>query len=231
MKVLDIRDRGAIDLAVQAVHTAPIVVQLPTVFVLLAAPTSEGAVQLDRTKARLAGKNYGTAIGSLERFLAQARPDELPQEFRGDSGPFEAMTGTFIRLRFRAPDFSSSVMRAGTHQGVLLDGPHRELFRRIEASFLDRPADPLWGGENYAAPLCTSANESGHPDGSIVAEAKALAFARERGLGLVLTGPAAEGELGSYPIFGFERNAVRVHREGPGLARFKARIPERLRSW
>lgn len=230
MKILDIREPGAIDLAAQAVHQAPIVVQLPTVFVLLAAPSSAGAAQLDRAKARLAGKNYGTAIGALERFLAQARPDELPHEFRG-AAPFGAMTGTFIRLRFRDPAFDSSAVRAGTHQGVLLDGVHRALFRSIESSFLDAPADPLWGGVNYAAPLCTSCNESGHPEGSIVAEDRAVDFARSRGLALLLTGPSAEGELGSYPIFGFERDRVRIHREGPGLARFKSRIPERLRSW
>jgi len=230
MKVIDIRDPGAIDRAVHAVHEAPIVVQLPTVFVLLGAPTSRGASQLDRTKSRLAGKNYGTAIGALEHFLAQARPDELPREFRG-AAPFGAMTGTFIRLRFRDRRFDSSAIRAGTHQGVLLDGVHRALFRSIEASFADFMPDPLWGGANYGAPLCTSCNESGHPEGSIVAEDRALAFARSRGLGLMLTGPRAEGELGSYPILGFERDRVRVHREGPGLAAFKNRIPERLGSW
>ena len=230
MKVLDIREAGAIELAAAAVHEAPIVVQLPTVFVLLAAPTSRGARQLDASKSRLAGKNYGTAIGSLDRFLAQARRDELPREFSAAES-FGALTGTFIRLRFREEAFHSSAVRAGTHQGVLLDGAHRTLFRRIEDSFADAPPDPLWGGSNYGAPLCTSCNESGDPEGSIVDIDRALAFARSRRLGLVLTGPAAKGELGSYPIFGFERNAVRVHRAGPGLAAFQSRIPEPLRCW
>ena len=230
MRVLDIREAGAIELAAAALHEAPIVVQLPTVFVLLAAPTTEGALQLDRTKSRLAGKNYGTAIGSLERFLAQANRDELPQEF-ASAAPFGAMTGSFIRMRFRDESFNSSAIRAGSHQGVLLDGAHRELFCRVEDSFDGAPPDALWDGRNYGAPLCTSCNESGDPEGSIVDAGRALAFARSRRLGLVLTGPSAHGELGSYPIFGFERDRVRIHREGPGLSLFKGRIPAHLRSW
>lgn len=230
MKVLDIREPGAIEVAAAAVQAGPIVVQLPTVFVLLAAPTSEGARQLDRTKSRLPGKNYGTAIGSLERFLAQARRDALPSEY-ATAAPFDALTGTFVRLRFRAETFDSAAIRAGTHQGVLLDGLHRALFRRIEDAFDGAPPDALWDNKNLGAPLCTSCNESGDPDGSIVGIDKAVAFARSRRLALLLTGPSAVGELGSYPILGFERDRVRVHRAGPGLAECQARIPPRLRSW
>jgi len=230
VKVVDIRDRDAFALAVQAVHDAPIVVQLPTVFVLLAAPSQRGAAQLDASKTRLTGKNYGTAIGSLESFLAQADASELPLEFSAPAH-FVPMTGTFIRLRFRNPDFESPTIRRGTHQGVLLDGLHRELFTRIEASFLhDRP-DPVWGHHNYSAPLCTSCNVSGDPDGSIVALDKALAFCRTRGVKLLMTCPQTASELGSYPILGYERDRVTVHREGPGLDGFKRSIPAHLRTW
>ena len=141
------------------------------------------------------------------------------------------MTGAFLRVRFREPSFDSSTVRAGTHQGVLLGGIHRALFRHMEEAFLDLPADPIWAGRNYCAPLCTSANESGHADGSIVDLDKALAFAEANGIGLVLTTRQAAAERGSYPIFGFTRDRVSVHREGPALARFKARVPARRRAW
>jgi maleate cis-trans isomerase len=76
----------------------------------------------------------------------------------------------------------------------------------------------------------TAGARHGRP--ALVTSADALVAALGRaGLGLMLTRPAAQGELGSYPIFGFERDRVRVHRDGPGLAAFKNRIPERLRSW
>lgn len=230
MKVLDIESPRAVGMAVDAIQSEPVVVQLPTVFVLLAAPNARGARQLDKAKTRLAGKNYGTAIGSLERFLSQAVADDMPEEFN-DADHFDALTGIFIRLRFREPTFHSPSIRNGSHQGVLLDGVHRQLFRKIESSFLNDPPDPIWDGNNYSAPLCTSFNESGHPDGSIVDRDIALAFAEAQGIGVVLTCQSSAAELGSYPIFGFERDRVSVHREGPGLAMFKERIPERLRAW
>ena len=81
MRLIDIRDSHAFELAVEEIHADAIVVQLPTVFVLLAAPTMRGAEQLDRSKTRLPGKNYGTAIGSLGRFLVQADPAHMPRDF------------------------------------------------------------------------------------------------------------------------------------------------------
>jgi hypothetical protein len=230
MKRLDIHHADAIALAVDAIHAEPVIVQLPTVFVLLAAPTTWGAAQLDRSKTRLAGKNYGTAIGSLERFLAQADPSQLPAGFT-KVADFARMTGTFIRLRWRSADFQSPAIRRGTHQGLLLDGIYRELFTRIESSFADAPPDAMWGGRNYAAPLCTSCNVSGDADGSIVDLDRALAFARRRGVRLMLTSTEVAAERGSYPIFGYERQRVAVYRDGPGLERFKRQIPEALRAW
>jgi len=230
MKRIDIHDPAAFDQAVDAIHADAIVVQLPSVFVLLAAPTTQGAAQLDRSKTRLAGKNYGTAIGSLPAFLAQADASQLPAEF-STAADFERMTGTFIRLRFRSRDFQSATLRDGSHQGVLLDGVHRALFKRIEASFADAPPDAIWGGFNYAAPLCTSCNVSGDPDGSIVDLDRALDFARQRGVGLVVTGADSTEQRGSYPIFGYERQRVALHREGPGLDHFKRQIPAQLRGW
>ncbi|WP_280155580.1 hypothetical protein [Piscinibacter sp. XHJ-5] len=230
MRLVDIRHRDAMSMAVAEIHERPVVVQLPAVFVLLAAPTTAGAAQLDRAKTRLPGKHYGTAIGSLDRFLAQADPAHLPPGF-SQAEDFMRMTGTFSRVRFRGLDFDSPTIRGGTHQGVLLNGLHRSLFERIEASFLTGAPDPIWGGHNYCAPLCTSCNISGHPDGSIVELEKALAFARDRGVRLVITGPQRSADLGSYPIFGYERDRVRVHRVGPGLEAFKQKIPPALRAW
>lgn len=234
MKRLDIRDPRAFDMAVEALQSDAIVVQLPTVFVLLAAPTTRGAAQLDRAKARLQGKNYGTAIGSLARFLAQADPAHLPAEF-STVQQFERMTGSFIRLRFREPGVQTPVMRDGSHQGVLLRGVHRELFKRLEAAFLGGAPDPLWVGRerdsNYAAPLCTSCNISGDPQGSITELGRALDFARDRDVGLMITCPDSAEQLGSYPIFGFEKHRVSVHRDGPYLAYFKQQIPRHLRAW
>ena len=202
MKLIHLADTDAIDKAVEAIHDAPILVQFPTVFVLLAAPTLKGAEQLDDTKIRLDGKNYGTAIGSLSKFVGHADKSQLPDEYSSPAA-FRSMTGTFIRLPFHDFNFQSHTIKNGTHQGLLLDGAYNQLFRRIEDSFEPYAPDQIWNQRNYSAPLCTSCNVSGHPDGSIVEFDKALDFAREREIKLFIRSEVKTTELGSSPIFGF----------------------------
>ncbi|MCX6218441.1 hypothetical protein [Spirosoma sp.] len=230
MTILPISDPATLDLATDVIHQRPILVQFPSVFVLLAAPTSKGASQLDATKERLSGKNYGTAIGSLEQFITQAQPGTLPHEFTRCEH-FTALTGSFIRLQFDQETFQSKTIRNGTHQGLLLDGIYGRMFRRIEESFAASSSEGMWNHRDYCAPLCTSCNLSGDPEGSITDYDKAYCFAKTRGIDLFITATQLTGEKGSYPIFGFESGKVTIHREGPGLDAFKGRIPPRLRSW
>ena len=230
MKIVSISEKSTIELAIREIHQHPILVQLPTVFVLLAAPTSKGVQQLDNSKTRLPGKNYGTAIGSLNNFLAQARQDYLPNPFTS-ADQYASLVGTFIRLPFRDDAFQSKTIKNGTHQGLLLTGIYLSLFKQIEASFASYSPDEIWNYSNYCAPLCTSCNVSGDPDGSIVQYDKALSFAKARGISLFITADKPSSEKGSYPILGFEKDKVRIHREGPGLDSFKAKIPVHLRSW
>ncbi|MFD2888172.1 hypothetical protein [Chitinophaga cymbidii] len=230
VRLIDITQPSAIALATAAVRHHPVLVQLPTVFALLAAPTSEGARQLDNCKMRLAGKNYGTAIGSLHKFLAQAQPASLPASFN-TARHFSNMEGAFIRLQFRQRHCQSQTLRNGTHQGLLLSGAFRELFISIENAFEDYPSDDMWSGNNYGAPLCTSCNISGDPGGSIVSLDKAMEFARQRKIPFIITTKNAACEKGSYPIFGFSHEGVHLHRRGPGMERFAGRIPASLQRW
>ena len=72
MRVMHMTDPGVAEAAVAAIRRDAILVQLPTVYVLLAPATKQGVAWLDRTKHRLPRKNYGTAMGSLERFSSMA---------------------------------------------------------------------------------------------------------------------------------------------------------------
>ena len=77
----------------------------------------------------------------------------------------KVLTGAFHRVTVAPEDFDSAVVRRGTHQGVLLVGPHRELFKAVEAD-LERAAEPaIFGGHRFGAALCTSANVSGDRTG------------------------------------------------------------------
>ena len=120
------------------------------------------------------------------------------------------------------------MVRDGTHQGVLLDGPHRALFAAIEEGLADTPDPDLFAGHAYTAPLCTSCNMSGDPLGSITDWERARRFAMERDVPLVIRGETAAGAAGSYPIFAIERTRVTIQREGPRMTEIMAALPPRL---
>jgi len=227
MHVMHISEPGAFDAAVETIQRRPIVVQLPTVFVLLAPATSEGAAWLDDAKQRQPHKNYGTAIGDVERFYNMVTPGTLPPELDG-AERLNVLTGAFIRCTVAPADYSSVAVRGGSHQGVLLPGPHRDLFTALEAALSDHADPDIMAGHTYTAPLCTSCNISGHPDGSIVEWGPARQFALQRAIPLVIRGEAAAGVAGSYPIFALSATSARIERDGPRLEELRAALPARL---
>jgi tRNA A37 threonylcarbamoyladenosine synthetase subunit TsaC/SUA5/YrdC len=227
MREVHISDPDTLDAVVDTLRHDVVMVQMPTVFVLLAPPNSDGVERLDRAKLRQPNKNYGTALGSLESFYAMALPSTLPPEL-DSAEALKRLTGAFIRIAVAPKSFNSPLVRDGTAQGLLLEGPHRELFAAVEASFADMVEPSLVGGHRFAAPLCTSANISGHPEGSIVSWDRAYAFGVERNIPLVVRCEPEPGLEGSYPIFWLQRNRVRIERNGPRMEELKAKLPARL---
>jgi tRNA A37 threonylcarbamoyladenosine synthetase subunit TsaC/SUA5/YrdC len=227
MREVHISDPDAVNAVVDTLRHDVVMVQMPTVFVLLAPPNSHGVERLNRTKGRLPNKNYGTALGNLESFYAMALPGTLPAELDSVEG-LKLLSGAFIRITVAPASFNSAMVRNGTAQGLLLEGPHRELFKAMEASFADVVEPGLVGGHTFAAPLCTSANISGHPDGSIVSWERAYAFGVERNIPLVVRCEPEEGLVGSYPIFWLQRDRVLIERNGPRMDELKAALPARL---
>ena len=227
MRVLHISQPGVAEAAVEAIRRDAILVQLPTVFVLLAPATREGAGWLDGRKQRLPNKTYGTAIGRLDQFVPMMIPGSCPPELETIGG-LTVLTGAFIRCRIAPTDYNSAVVRHGTHQGVLLDGPHRKLFGVIEAGLADMSDPDFLAGHTYTAPLCTSCNISGDPLGSITEWERAAQFALDREVPLIIRSEPAVGQTGSYPIFAIEHDRVTIQREGPRMEEIKAALPERL---
>ena len=70
--------------------------ELPSVFALIAPPTRRGATTLDEAKQRLPGKTYGSPIGELDAFHSLARSAELPPELR-PAGALRCVEGAFMR--------------------------------------------------------------------------------------------------------------------------------------
>jgi hypothetical protein len=167
MRELHIGEPGTAEAVIDTLRHDVVLLQLPTVFALLAPPTSAGVERLNRAKLRQPGKNYGTALGELASFYRMAVPGTLPPELDSEAG-MQMLSAAFIRITVAPERFNSAIVRDGTVQGLLLNGPHRDLFKAIERAFTDLAEPALMAGHRFAAPLCTSANISGHPDGSIV---------------------------------------------------------------
>ena len=189
-------------------------------------PTAEGAGWLDQAKQRLPGQNYGTAIGDVDRSYRMVTPGTMPPELDG-AQRLALLTGAFIRCTVASPGYASVTIRGGTHQGVLLPGPHRALFTAIETGLADMADRSVMAGHTSTAPLCTSCNMSGHRDGSIVDWDRARQFAIDRHISLVIRSKATRGLVGSYPIFSLSADAARIEREGPRLEELKAALPAR----
>jgi len=229
---LDIHHAEAQSALMRVMHSDyPVaVVQFPAVFALLAPSTPLGVEALNDSKQRLNGKHYGSAIGSLKDFAALADKAYLPSAFHSDIDSMRALEGAFIRLKVTQPDFGSAAVTRGTHQGLLLpEGPHRKLFCMLEQGFQMQSGNPLFDGARYFAPLCTSANISGDTAGSILDFERAMAFAEQRNLQLLITSSnTAAQESGSYPIFAFEQNTVRIMRHGPSQERILHALPSSI---
>ena len=76
------------------------------------------------------------------------------------------------------------------------------------------------------APLCTSANLSGDPRGTITDEARAAAFARDRGVRLWIRAPRDVDARGSYPVFSLSNEGFTVERDGPGAKLTRPEVAE-----
>ena len=206
------------------------IVQLPSVFALIAPSTYKGVEALNRAKSRISGKHYGSAIGNVNHFIRIATPHLLPDFLADEADAARLLEGSFIRLKISESGVESPAVTNGTHQGLLLsEGPERNLFIAIENAFIKDHSNPVFAGAHYHAPICTSANISGDALGSIVDLDRALRFGRECCIPLLISNSqVASSKPGSYPIFAFNHNNVRIMRHGPNQERILRSLPSTI---
>jgi hypothetical protein len=200
-------------------------IQLPAVFALFAPPNRKGVKALDKGKSRLPGKNYGSAIGSLSKYFTNFAPNALSPSIKSGS-QLSFMNGSFIHVRFTDDSFNSPTIRNGTHLGLLMhDGAHRKLFSMLEM-LLQAEAEPeLYNGKHLTAPICTSANVSGDPLGTITTLDRAMEFGNDRDIPLFVSFNEMVEDRGSFPIFSLDGRDVKILRKGPGLERIRSDFP------
>lgn len=228
---VDINDPTVVERLVEIFNSSyPVaLIQLPPVFGLVAPPSKIGIQALHYTKARLDGKLYGTLIGDYSNFLGLADEATVPDFLKMEKN-IRFLDDSFLRIQITDAEFTSPLVSKGTHQGLLLaDGPYRDAFKLIEQILTDKAEPSLYNGKLYAAPLCTSANISGDVRGSITDYERALEFMIDRNIPLMISGKnEVAASKGSYPIFSFIGNRVKVERKGPGMERMLKALPESL---
>jgi len=230
LQEIELSDASALDAALDVLRgERPVfLLEMPAVHALVAPATKRGARALDEAKVRLPGKTYGSMIGEVGAFYELADPAVLPPPLRRPAA-FAGFEGAFVRVRLRAAPVTTATVREGTHQGLMFaDGAHRRFAAGLEDGLASMAEPDLFGGLAYTAPLCTSANLSGDSRGTITDEARAAAFARDRGVRLWIRAPRDVDARGSYPAFSLSREGFTVERDGPGRAEIERRLHEAL---
>jgi hypothetical protein len=200
-------------------------VQLPAVFALFAPPNRKGVQRLNLAKSRLPEKNYGSAIGSLSKYFSNFAPNALPSSIKAGS-QLSFLDGSFIHVRFTDDGFNSPTIRNGTHLGLIMpDGVHRKLYTMLEMLMQAEAEPDLYNGKHLTTPICTSANMSGDPLGTITSIDRAMAFGKDREIPLFVSFNGMVEEKGSFPIFSMDGGKVKILRNGPGLERIRAGFP------
>ena len=233
MDEISLQDPGVIEACLDAFSRSPVLmVQFPEVFGLMALPTIDGIKGLHQTKQRLPGKYYGSVIGDSARFFSMENPEDKP-EYLSSPEEIQKLEGSIIRIKIGNQESSNGVCHRGSHQGLLYrPSPIRSLFTRLEAAFEPSADKDLFLGHFYTAPLCTSANLSGHPDGSITRLDVAREFGKNAGIPLLIrcTRESA-GAKGSFPVFSLGKSGIIIERDGPGLSEIISRFPAGLFSY
>jgi hypothetical protein len=231
MKEIEIWEPGVLEACTHALNSFPVVmIQFPEVFGLMSMPNKEGVAGLNRVKSRLPNKLYGSVIGDLEKFLAM-HSESGQTSYLSDEADIHKLNGSIIRIRIDESQRSSPACLNGTHQGLLLqEGAIRELFRSLERAFESNVDPALFLGHAFSAPLCTSANVSGHPNGSITEIESARNFGQKMGIPLLIRCSESDAvqEKGSYPVLSLEKDGIIIERKGPGLDRIMAGFPAGL---
>lgn len=218
-------DSGILDACLDSFRKHPVIMlQFPEVFALMALPNQDGVYGLDKTKQRLPQKFYGSVVGDEKRFFGMCRrlPDYLNPDTAGDM-----LEGCIARIIIGDKSQHSKASSYGTHQSLIFQqGPLRKLFSELELALEDIADTSLFLGHRYSAPLCTSANLSGHPEGSITEIEKARAFGKATGLPLLIRFGEQSGNKGSYPVLALGDSFIQVERDGPGLDLLRSRFPD-----
>ena len=223
MEILNFSTDPNLEKVAGAIQQGAIVVNLNHVFAVVALPNAQGADSLSVVKKRKADKCYGSLISDGHGFVEESQLDEKTKVSLTKSLVEGVLNDAFVRLPWGDSENDALVM-GGSHQGLKTTEPVLSFCRSLEERLIRRAE-----GFMMNRLICSSANISGDPRGSITDRNEAIQFTKDRGVGLFVEFdfPTTDVEPGSFPIFSFQHMAFTVERKGPGWGEIQRRLLER----
>lgn len=203
----------------EALFDGGFLIDLGCVFALIALPNQNGLEFIDKTKKRLPGKAYGSVVGDSIDFVRKSELDLSSKQLLFEAIKTGIISNFFLRLPWKGGD--NGLVLNGTHQGLVLSGEYHDFFSELNTIISASNQCNLISG--LSSVICSSANYSGHPDGSITDLNDALIFADENNIDLLIKfkqSPKMKIK-GSFPIFSINNRLFRIERGGPGVETVK----------
>lgn len=211
MKIVRFSKDPDINAVADALCRGAIIVDLNHVFAVVALPNERGAESLSVVKNRKPGKCYGSLITDVHPFLNSSFLDPETKSRLTHCMVQGILNDAFVRVPWGKSNNPHLTLN-GTHQGLKTTEPILSFCRLIEQQLIRN-------GEGFMMEnlICSSANISGDPRGSITERNDAIQFGEDRRVNLFVEFdfPKTEVESGSFPIFSFQNMSFSVARTGP----------------
>lgn len=212
MKIINFSKEPDIDAIVDTLHEGAVIVHLGSVYGVVALPNRRGVFYLNLVKKRKSGKCYGSLVSDSRQFVRDSILDAETKLKLIECMDKGLLDNSFIRIPWE-DNGNKELILNGTHQGLKTIEPIRTFCRVIEDKLIKREESLMIRGL-----ICSSANISGDPRGSITDRKEAIQFGLDRGIKLFVEFDFQKEntELGSFPIFSFNNMTFTSERKGPG---------------
>lgn len=222
MKLINFSKDSDIEMVVDALCKGAIIVDLNNVFAVVALPNKKGVDFLNHVKNRKPGKCYGSLISDASQFVNSSILDSDTKFRLTNCLEQGILDNSFVRIPWNDTVISQLIMN-GTHQGLKTTEPILSFCHLIEKRLIQNGDDFM-----IKSLICSSANISGDPKGSITDRGEAIQFGRDRGVDLFVEFdfPNTEVESGSFPIFSFQNMTFSIERKGPGYREIESLLSQ-----
>lgn len=220
MKIIQYRPETEIEEIYKALNSGAVIMHLNNVYAVVAIANTHGIVSLDKIKSRRPNKCYGTLVSNPELFLNESDLDNDSVYSLISIIKKGGLKSCFLRLQMSCLKDSELTVN-GTHQGLIVEEPIRGFCARLEAVCFDKKGF-------IERLICSSANISGDPKGSITNREEAIKFGKERGAKAFIEFDFtnADVESGSFPIFSFQNMSFSIERKGPGYIEIESLLSQ-----